>query len=1032
MIHLNIKSCYSFFYSALNVEKVVENALKHKESYVAIIDKNVMFSYYDLDELCKKNGLNPIYGVEICVNYHDNIHNLCLIAMNDEGYKNLCKLSNIVSKSRNIIVSLDDIKELGKGVASIIPSLHGPFNSDETIKDVYFNNYVYFLKNIYSEVYLGMELDFDKNRVNTLRELSSKYQVKRLYFHEVRCGDKKELSALKVLNAIDKGIKLHEVDASFNNCFYLSQKDIENFFTKEEIDEVAYFAVICKVNLDNHKAKLPTYPLDKEKGNKRDYFNALCKKGLEKRLNGKVSLPYINRLKYEISVLQKMGFIDYFLIVYDYVLFAKKNNILVGPGRGSAAASLVAYSLGITDVDPLQYNLFFERFLNPERVTMPDIDIDFLDVRREEVITYLREKYGKDRVSHVLAFSTFKVKQALRDVCKVHGLDTYDIDAFLRSVPDSMRNDTLQEIYDKNSTFRNYVNSRNIYQTIFNDAKLIEGLPRQTTLHAAGIVISEQALYNYIPVYYQDDETLVTSIDMLKLEKTGLLKMDLLALKNLGIIQNCLDNIKEKENPDFNLKNINYEDQKVYQDLYNFGAFGVFQFESGGMQKVLKQIKPNCFMDLVAILALFRPGPMAQIDVYEKRKHGKESVTYLHADLEKVLKETYGIIVYQEQIMQILQIMAGFSLGKADLVRRAIGKKELEKLQSNENDFINGAISRGYSRDLAKEVFNLIVKFADYGFNKAHSVSYTYISYQMAYLKSYFPLSFYCGLLNMFKGNSSKDNKFLDYLNSAKKQGVSFVVPSVLLGSDEYKIINKKIMFPLNSIKGVSLAFVNAIIKEREKGQYKDVFDFIARTLVYGGNEEQYRNLIMAGALDEFGFNKKTLLMNFNAIIQYCSLITTSFGDQVLIDYSIASKPYMQMCEKALMDELMMEKEVMGLMVSPLPLVKFRDKLQNSNFKTMIECFELRDRYNVKVFGYLEHIHEFKTKKGDDMATLSFIDETSSIEVTLFSEAYKNLKLDLKIGKFYSIIGYIQHQPKFNIVAKNLIIKKDMEELING
>ncbi len=1032
MIHLNIKSCYSFFYSDLNINKIVNNAIKHNENYVAIIDKNVMFSYYELDELCKKNSLTPIFGVEIKLNYLDNIHSLCLIALNDQGYKNLCKLSSIVSKSRSVVTTIEEIKELGNGLVAIIPSVSGPFINDLTLNDLYFNNYIYTLKNICSEVYLGMELDFYSNHANTLRELASKNNIKRLYFHEVRCSDKNEINSLKVLNAIDKGIRLTEVEDVNNYAYYLSQNEINNYFTKDEIDEVARLAVRCKVNLDNHKAKLTSYPLDKEKGNKREYFISLCKRGITKRLNGNVTKPYIDRLQYELAIIQKMGFIDYFLIVYDYVLYAKKNNIMVGPGRGSAAASLVAYSLGITDVDPLQYNLFFERFLNPERITMPDIDIDFLDVRREEVISYLKEKYGCEHVSHVLAFSTFKVKQALRDVCKVHGLDSYDIDAFLRSVPDSMRNDTLQDIYEKNTTFKNYVNSRNIYQRIFNDAKLIEGLPRQTTIHAAGIVLSDQSLDSYIPVYYQDENTLVTSMDMLKLETTGLLKMDLLALKNLSIIQKCLDSIKLNEDPNFNFKNINYEDEKVYQDLYNFGAYGVFQFESSGMQKVLKQIKPTCFMDLVAIIALFRPGPMAQIEVYEKRKHKKEPVTYLHKDLEPVLKETYGIIVYQEQIMQILQIMAGFTLGKADLVRRAIGKKELEKLKSVETEFINGAVNRGYSRDLAKEVFNLIVKFADYGFNKAHSVSYTYISYQMAYLKTYYPLSFYEGLLNMFKGNSSKDTKYLDYLNSAKKQGVKFVTPSVVKGSDEYQVINKNIMFPLNAIKGINVSIVNAIVKERTKNQFKDIFDFVARTLVYGINEEQYRNLIMAGALDCFKINKKTLLMNFKSIMEYCNLITSTLGEEVLIDYSIASKPYIEEQKLTTMDSLIMEKEVLGLNISPLPLAKLRDRLNNANYKSLIECFDLKDRFNLKVLGYLENIYSFKTKKGDDMATLTFIDETSSIEVTLFSENYQKFKLDLKVGQYYTINGYVQHQPKFGIVAQNLIIEKNMEALING
>jgi len=1032
MIHLNIKSCYSFFNSALSVEEIVNNAIKHKENYVCILDKNVMFSFYELDELCKKNNLVPLYGVEIQVNYNDNIHSLALIAQNDLGYKNLCRLSNLVSKPRNNIVTFEQLKELGEGVVAIIPSLVGAFNNEERLSEIYFNNYIYNLKSIFAGVYLGMELDFDKNRVNRLRELANKFELPRIYFHEVKCGKKSDIATLNVLNAIKNGVKLTEIDTKHNNCFYLSESDIVNFFDEEEIGNVAKLAVSCKVNLDNHKSSLPSFPLDKEKGNKNDYLVALCKKGLEKRLNGKVTQNYINRLMFELNIIRKMGFTDYFLIVYDYILFAKKNKILVGPGRGSAAASLVAYSLGITEIDPLKFNLFFERFLNPERVTMPDIDVDFLDTRREEIIEYLKDKYGFERVSHVLALSTLKVKQALRDVCKVYGLSSYEVDSFLKSVPDSMRNSTLQEIYETNSTFRNYVNSRDIYQQIFASAKKIEGLPRQTTLHAAGIVLSQEPLYNTIPVYYQDENTLVTSMDMLKLERTGLLKMDLLALKNLSIIQNCLDNIYKFENPNFNLKIIDYEDKKVYSDLINFGAYGVFQFESSGMQKVIKLIKPNCFMDLVAILALFRPGPMAQIDVYERRKHGKEPVTYLHADLEAVLKETYGIIVYQEQIMQILQIMAGFTLGKADLVRRAIGKKELDKLKSIEDDFINGAVNKRYSRDLAKEVFNLIVKFADYGFNKAHSVSYTDLAYQMAYLKSYYPLSFYCGILNMFKGNISKDEKFNDYFTSAKKQGIKFLPPSVNHSQEDFTIFDSSIIFPLTSIKGINISFAQALIKERNKKPFENLLDFVARTISIGGNEEIYTNLIMAGALDCFNYNKQTMLSNLSSIVRFCNLITYGLGEDIVIDYSLAPRPEIKEQKANLMDSLMMEKEVMGLLVSPLPLAKLRKQLENAKYISILDCFTKKERYDVKIMGYLTNIHEFKTKKGDDMATLTLIDETSSIEVTLFKEAYSQLKNILKTNRFYTIKGFMQFNPRVNIVASKVIFEERMEELING
>ena len=771
MIQLNVKTGYSFFYSALKCSDLVSLSKEIKSEYVAINDINNMFGYLELESLAKKNNLTPLYLVEFNVLDLENKITFSLLCSSIKGYKNITNLSKLISSYKERLLSYNELLEYLDGNILILNSL--TLNED-IIKRLVEDN-VHF--------YIGLAAYNNLEVSNKIRDLANSHALQVIPFNEVCIFKKSDEEVLRALEAIKNGWKISDTYLSNDYAKYpLSKEEYEYYYLEEERDLVRLIVSNIKFNIYDIKAPFISYPLE---NNKYSYFKFLITKGLEKRLNTEnIPLNYKERLEYEFDIINKMGYIDYFLVVWDYVRYAKKNNITVGPGRGSSAGSLISYCLGITNVDPLKYDLLFERFLNPNRVTMPDIDIDFLDTRREEVINYLVEKYGKEKAVHVIAFQTFGIKASLRDASKALGLSQFDIDYIAKNVeaPIDMN---LDELYESSPKFKNFIDSRQIYRDIFRIARKICGLPRQTTLHAAGMVLGNESLYNYLPLYEHDENVYATQYDLNYIENVGLLKMDLLGLKNLGIVQNTLDNIFANNKKIF-LNHINLNDERVLK-MFSLGyTSGIFQFESVGMVRTLKEVKPTSFNDLVAINALFRPGPMDQISMFSKRKNGIEPIEYLHSDLEPILKDTYGIIVYQEQIMQILQKVASFSLGKADIVRRAISKKDIEKMNQSKEEFIAGCLNNNYSLGIANNIWDLIVKFANYGFNKAHSVAYTLLAYQIAYLKCYYPCEFYCALFNSFEGALNNNEKFINYINAMRIQKVNLVCPLINESIDRF------------------------------------------------------------------------------------------------------------------------------------------------------------------------------------------------------------------------------------------------------
>ncbi|MFA5408970.1 MAG: DNA polymerase III subunit alpha, partial [Bacilli bacterium] len=717
---------------------------------------------------------------------------------------------------------------------------------------------------------------------------------------------------------------------------------------------------------------LPKYSDDNSFDSK-IYLQSLCKKGLEKRLDNKIQPEYVERLKYELGVINKMGFNDYFLVVFDFIRYAKTNDILVGPGRGSAAGSLVSYCLGITDVDPLKYNLLFERFLNPERVTMPDIDIDFESTRRGEVVEYVIKKYGSKRVAPIITFVTLGGKQAIRDVARLFDYSIEKVDHVCKMIDLKI---SLHDNLKSNENLRRLLNNDDTLTHIYETASLIEGAKRQISIHAAGIVISELELDSYIPLQKYDNYY-ITGYSMEYLEELGLLKIDFLGLRNLTLIEGVMKDIDHQEKNPIAFKDIPLDDKETLTLFSEALTEGIFQFETSGMKNFLRKLKPNSFEEIVAAIALFRPGPMANIDSYIKRKYNLEKIDYLHKDLYDILKPTYGIIVYQEQIMQIANVMAGYSLGEADILRRAMSKKKMDILVSEETKFIKRSMAKGYDEETASKVYQLILRFANYGFNRAHSVAYSLIGYKMAYLKTHYTKYFMCHLLTNVIGNEMKTK---EYVEECRIKGIKILKPDINISDYAYKVEGSGIRFSLATIRNVGGITCKEIVKERSKGCFTDFFDFVARTYGRAITKTTIESLIDADCFQDFNYNHQTLLYNVDNALSYAQLVTK-------IDPKLVEKPMIGETDE-MSKELLCERErsVFGFYLSNHPVLDYKARSKN-----IINLNDIEPYFDkiIDVIVYVDRIKVIKTKKNEDMAFITGSDESSSIDLVMFPIIYR-------------------------------------------
>lgn len=969
---LCVISGYSFLESGLTIEKIKNSVEKNSYFGVGLADMNVMFGVPEFISTMEKAKKNFIIGMSFVVNGQ----NVVAYVLNEEGYKNLCLINQNISENK---LTEDFLLNNHSGLLGILETNHGKFKELFNNNDSSLPRFVNSISKLFDEFYLGIEAT-NKNEFSVAKEIrkfAANHTYETVAFPRIKYQEKSDAIILDLVNAIKENTKL-EYKTKDGQEYFMKEADYQKIYTKKEMDLTTEIIKKSQFNFHAKRGEILHFPVE----NSEKYLHEQIESGLKsKQLE---SENYIQRAEKEYQIITKMGYADYFLIVQDYVKYAKSENIIVGSGRGSAAGSLVSYLLDISEVDPLKFDLQFERFLNEGRNTMPDIDIDFMDIKRDDMVQYMRDKYGTNRVANIATIQTILAKQSLRDIGRIYDIPTRHIDLLCKTLTN--KNYDLRTSYKKLAAFKNLVDSDKYFLDIVSLASKIENLPRQSGLHAAGIILNNSPLSTAIPISRDIFDNYVASYEKDYLEDQGFLKMDFLGLRNLSIIDYTLNLInKRNENLNLSYENIPYDDPKAFEIISQGLTMGIFQLESTGMKRAIKIIKPKEFDDIVNILALFRPGPMDNIKSFARRKEGKEKIPSISKGVDEVLKNTYGIIVFQEQVNQIALVMAGFTLSEADLFRRAISKKKKEEIEQLKNKFINGCINNGYCKYDAEKTFNLLEKFADYGFNKSHSVGYSYIASRMAYLKAHYPLEFYASILEY--SGTANDNKFSEYASEMKQQGIKLLPPNINKSSNNFSLYDDGIIFPLSAIKGVNRQIVEFIVFERNKGDFTDFFDFVIRMHPYKISEKNISQLINAGALDCLYHSRSSMHLTTKASLQFAEVCYGEDG-QLALDNSLMPKPKMLTDVDDPIEILDKEYEALGIMISDNPLKYKRDLLIANNVIPLATSHEFVD--TITIAGIIKSKKIINTKKGTAMCFIKLCDETSEIEVTIFPDVYSN------------------------------------------
>ena len=1023
-IHLRSQSSYSLSEGALKIEKLVNLAKKNNMPAIALTDNNNMFGILEFSIACINNSIQPIIGTSI--NYLDiqtkeHPSQLNFLVMNEEGYINLLYLSSISHTSGNNPIGIyhKDLKKYTNGLICYIGGEYNPLlilkhqNQIEEIS-VFINNF----RNMFGQDFL-----FEIQRVQDPKidgfekeflEYSQNFTIPIIGSNNIKYENANDYNAHDALLCIAQKLTINQTNRKVSNSeiyFKTSEQMINIFGDIPEIIENNFrIALKCNYYPKEILPKLPKFSSDQNLSES-ELLNLKSKEGLLLRLQEmNINSPsiYQERLNYELKIINDMGFAGYFLIVADFVNWAKNKEIAVGPGRGSGAGSVVAWSLSITDLDPLQYGLLFERFLNPERVSMPDFDIDFCQNRRDEVIEYVNNKYGKECVAHIITFGTLASRAAIRDVGRVLEIPYSEIDQFAKLFPYNPANPlSLDESINSDKNLKELVASDERLSNVVDISLKLEGLHRHASTHAAGVVIGDSSIINIVPLY-KDPNTSVnaTQFSMKYVEKAGLIKFDFLGLTTLSIIQDSIKLIKENHS-NFDLKHIPMDDKKTFQQLSKGEAIGIFQLESNGMGSVLRQLQPDKFEEIIAVVALFRPGPMDHIPSFCNRKHGKEKIEYLHPLLEKVLKETYGIIVYQEQVMQIAQVLSNYTLGEADLLRRAMGKKIQKEMDAQKNRFIEGAKSNKISINEASKIFDLVNKFAGYGFNKSHAAGYALLAYQTAYLKTNFPYEFMTATFNYSIDRTDRIillNKELSSLN------IEFKKPDINHSQAKFSIEEnnglKSIRFGLGAIKGVGIKSMSNLVKERENnGKFIDIIDFMNRLKGDVINKRQLEKLVQAGSFDSIETNRAKLFYNVPKFVEIYG--GSNFKDQnqaMLFEENKLSFDDSNLFDQQIDDWssgflLKSELEVIGFYFSSHPVSLYPKNYFRHN--NIIEWNQIKlneDIKSAKIVGSILDIKERSNKEGRKYAFLTVSTLESQIELTIFSDKLNDFRNLIKEG----------------------------------
>ncbi|HQA66223.1 MAG TPA: DNA polymerase III subunit alpha [Bacillota bacterium] len=1041
-VHLHVHTEYSLLDGAGRVEKLVARAKELGMESIAVTDHGVMYGVMEFYKQAKKYGIKPLIGCEVYVaartmcdrdpKLDGSQYHLVLLAKNEEGYNNLIKLVSLgftegfYYKPR---VDMEVLRKYSKGLIALSACLAGAIpghiidgNYEAAKRAALSYNEIFGQGNFYLELQdHGIK---EQSLVNQeVVRMSRETGIPLIATNDVHYVDKEDAAAQDILLCIQTGKTILEEDRlKFQGQeFYLksSEEMYELFkYVPDALENTAKIAEMCSLEFNFGQVHLPAF--DVPEGYTSDtYIRKLCYDGLAKRY-AELTDELKERAEYELSVITRMGYSDYYLIVWDYVKFARDNGIMVGPGRGSGAGSLVAYCLGITNIDPIKYNLIFERFLNPERISMPDFDVDFCYERRQEVIDYVVSKYGKDRVAQIITFGTMAARAAIRDVGRALNIPYAQVDMIAKKIPFEIGM-TIEKALGSNPELKGLYSEDETARQLIDMSKAVEGMPRHSSTHAAGVVISRKAVTEYVPLQMNED-VITTQFTMGTLEELGLLKMDFLGLRTLTVIRDTLELIKAKgmEAPD--MDSMDYDDPNVYKMISQGETYGIFQLESGGMTQCFKELKPNCLEDIIAGISLYRPGAMDQIPKYIRNKHNPDKIRYMHPALEHILDVTYGCIVYQEQVMQIVRDLGGYSMGRSDLVRRAMGKKKADVMAKERENFINGIVDEagnlvvkgcvrnGIPADTAADIFDEVAKFAGYGFNKSHAAAYAIIAYQTAWLKYYYPVEFSAALITSVMGNSKK---VAEYIQHCKSKGIEVLPPDVNESSVSFTVKENKIRFGLAAVKNVGINAVLSIIKARqEKGRFDGLYDFLQKMDYSIINKRTVESLIKCGAFDSFGVYRSRMLAVYEKLMESIQGQKKnnvegqiSLFDTIDDSENIIGNIYPDINEYPKKNMLSMEKEMLGLYISGHPLEEYKSELQASVTITTaeltpeneeeaqdIERNSELDGKRVIMGGIIVSVKQKTTKTNNMMAFVELEDLYGTLEIIVFPKIYDRFK----------------------------------------
>ncbi|KRL01242.1 DNA-directed DNA polymerase III alpha subunit [Liquorilactobacillus capillatus DSM 19910] len=952
-----------------------------------------MYGAIEFYHECRSNGIKPIIGLTLDLGPEDQ---LLLLAKNEQGYRNLMHLSTqkMLALSKNEAqFKLNRPEEL-QDLAIIVPPqksyvITAVSNGDLSRAQQYLERLATVVGKT-QNIYLGINLQMEPVLLATLHQLAAKVQVTPLVLEPVKYLNPNDIFEMQVLEALRDG---KQVDAkqlrsagTVNGKEWLRPKrELESEYQQHQLSkDLAAMLQLCQELNPKLHFSAPQLPHFKTPAGEaaQNFLRKLCEDGLKKRLKETphvIQSKYQQRLEYELSVIHRMKFDDYFLIVWDVTNYAHQTQIMTGPGRGSAAGSLVAYTLFITDVDPLEYDLLFERFLNEERAQMPDIDLDIPDNRRQEIIQYVHQKYGAEHVAQIITFGTLGAKQVLRDVGRVFGMPQFEMNRWSKTIPTTLHI-TLKEAYESSQRLRNLVTDSEKNRLLFKTAQGLEGLPRHFSIHAAGIILSDKNLADIIPLQMGNDELLLTQYTKETVEEVGLLKIDFLGLRNLSILARAVQLVHSGYQHELNVQHIALDDVETLRLFQTADTAGVFQFESTGIKSVLRRLRPSSFEDIAAVNALYRPGPMENIDLFIRRRHGLEKTTYPAEILKPILKKTYGVLVYQEQVMQVASVMGGFTLGQADLLRRAMSKKKAAVIEQMKTRFITGAKDKGFTLKNAEQVYAYIEKFANYGFNRSHAVAYTKMAFQLAYIKQHYPAAFFVALLNTVTGDNTK---LKNYLLEAKQHHLKIHAPDVNESQLLFALQAQEIYLGLRNIKTIRSDFAKQIISERRlHGKYRSFQSFLQRIDNHFLQQEPLEALIYVGAFDKLGHNRATLLKNLPRMLSNVELS----GNNIELFAALTPK-YQTFAEISLEERLKNEEKYLGIYLSAHPVEQFSRLALLQNTTVIAKIAEQTGPLQLLV--YIKKVKVIRTKTGQQMAFVTVEDQTGQIEMTVFTDLYK-------------------------------------------